>query len=1046
MKKLTLIFSLFVLSASLLFAQAVRITGTVTDEQEGTPIPGASVVAVGTTIGTTTDVDGNYTLLVPSNVAKLEFSFIGMRTIEVDIAGQTEINVALAPDIFGLDEVIVTGVASMTPKKKLTISVDQIGEDALKEVPATSAASALQGKVAGLTIVQASGSPGSAASIRLRGATAIGGSQAPLIIVDGVMLEGTLADINVDDIENMEVVKGAAASALYGSRAGNGVISIQTKRGRNLAAGQTTVTARTEFGEQRIARKMPVSTHHVNKLADDWASEDRYTKYFGVLTYGDLPSHTNPDSIGFLLSGSLTMDDDKYMDNPYGLVQDQLDLFYQPGNFSTNYVSVATNTGQTNFMASFEHAEQSGVVFKAEGYQRNNFRINVDHKFSEKFTFSTSNLVIKTFTDQGSMDFFSLLQLQPDMDLLRKNPSDGSDYRLNVDQFGTTINPLYLLANTQNEGRRNRILSSYKFNYMPFTFMNIEGTYSFEKQDNYSHWFREKGYLILAGNSVDATGGQLYKSNGQQLSQVFQVTANFNKVFGDFTAKGKLSYLYESNAWESFSTGAREFGVAGVPQFGNTDGSTAYNSSSKGEIRAENIFGIVDFDYLSKYIGSFLYRIDGASQFGEEERYNPYFRLSGAWRITEDISIPGINELKIRAAYGTAGHRPPWYAQYETFSVSSGAINKGVYGNKKLKPTTIKETEVALSADFLDRFSFEFIYSKTDAEDQHWNVPLPASAGFVSQWQNMGTLTSKALEATLGAQLINTPNFGWNANVTWDRIRQSITKLNVAPFTTGARGNAGDPGVFYITEGAVFGTFSGEYFLRSLEEMADQIALLSGPGERYEGVTLDNYTLNSDGYVIPAGTEGTGNEVPVKEYTEAGNPATKVVGDANPDFRMAMSNNFRILDFTVYVLLDWKNGGDVYSLTNQWMYRDNRSADMDQFGKPENEKKTIDYYKALYNVNTYNNHFVYDGSYLKVRELAVYYNVNKNLLGRVMNGFVKSLRFGFTGRNLLTITQYPGFDPEVGSTEGYGDNTIQAWDEFSYPNYRTLSGTIEIKF
>ncbi|MEA1888075.1 MAG: SusC/RagA family TonB-linked outer membrane protein [Bacteroidota bacterium] len=1045
MKKLTMIFSLLVFSSAMLLAQTVQITGTVTDEQEGTPIPGVSVVAVGTTIGTTTDVNGNYSLTVPTDINKLWFSFVGMQTKEVEIAGQTEINVTLASDVFGLDEVIVTGVASMTPRKKLSITVDQVGEDELKEVPAISAASALQGKVAGLTIVQANGSPGSAASIRLRGATTLYGSQAPLILVDGVMLEGTLADINVDDIQSMEVVKGAAASALYGSRAGNGVIAIQTKRGRNIGAGITTVTARTEFGESRIARKLKVSKHHVNKLADDWETEDRYTKYYGVLMYGDLPSHTNPDSLGYLLEGGLTMDGDHYMDNPYGLVQDQLDLFYQPGNFTTNYVSVATNTGKTNFMASFEHATQTGVVFKAEGYKRNNFRLNIDHKFSEKFTFSSSNLVIKTFTDAGSMDFFSLLQLQPDMDLLRKNPIDGSDYRLNVDQFGTTVNPLYALENTQNQGRRNRVLSSYQFNYMPFNFMNIEGTYSFEKQDNYSHWFREKGYLIL-GPPVSATGGQLSKSNGEQLSQVFQLTANFNHVFGNFTTKGKLSYLYESNEWEGFSTGAREFAVAGVPHFSNTDATTAYNSSYNGATKAENIFAIVDVDYLSKYIGSFLYRIDGASQFGEEERYNPYFRVSGAYRISEDISIPGINELKIRAAYGTAGHRPPWNAQYETFSMSGGTPVMNVYGNKKLKPTTIRETEVALNVEFLDKFSFEFIYSKTDAEDQYWRVPLAASGGFKYQWQNMGTLTSNVLEATLGAEIVNTRVFGWSTNFTWDRVRQEVTKLNVAPFTTGARGNAGDPGVFFIYEGAVFGTFSGEKFLRSMDEMAEQIAFLSDPGERYEGYTIDDFTLNSDGYVIPVGTEGTKFEVPVKLYGEDGNPSTVVVGDANPDFRLAMANNFRIWDFTVYALLDWKQGGDVYSLTNQWMYRDNRSADMDQFGKPENEKKTVDYYKALYNVNTYNNHFVYDGSYLKVRELAVYYNVNKNLLGRVMNGFVKSLRIGFTGRNMLTITRYPGFDPEVGSTEGSGDNTIQAWDEFSYPNYRTLSGTIEIKF
>lgn len=307
-------------------------------------------------------------------------------------------------------------------------------------------------------------------------------------------------------------------------------------------------------------------------------------------------------------------------------------------------------------------------------------------------------------------------------------------------------------------------------------------------------------------------------------------------------------------------------------------------------------------------------------------------------------------------------------------------------------------------------------------------------------------LPQQFFEASLGAQLVSGRFFSWSANATWDRIRQTITELNVAPFTTGARGNAGDPGSFFITEGAVFGEFSGERFLRSMDVMAEQLELLGGPGQKYEGVTLDNFTLNSDGYVIEAGTEGTLNEAPVKFYGESGNPKTVTIGDANPDFNMTLANNITLGDFSIYALLDWKQGGDIYNLTNQWMYRDNRAYDMDQFGKPENEKKAVDYYKALYNVNTYNNHFVEDGSYLKVRELAVYYNVDAGLLDRIMDGFVQSVRIGFTGRNLYTITRYKGFDPEVGSTEGNGDSTVQAWDEFNYPNFRTLAGSIEIKF
>ncbi len=1045
MKRIMLLIAIgFFIGGQLLYAQTREISGKVTSSEDGTSIPGASVVVVGTTLGTVTDVDGAFSLVIPEETQTLMVSFVGMRTQEVPIGSQTTFDIVLVPDIFGLDEVVVAGVASGTPRKKLSISVGKVGEEELKQVPASSAAGALQGKVSGVTIVKANGNPGSAASIRLRGATAIRGGQGPLIIIDGVMLEGTLQDVNVDDIASMEVVKGAAASALYGSRAGNGVIVITTKRGEGLAAGQTIVTVRNEYGQSGLANEFPVSTHHFYKLADDWTSENRYTKYLGVVMYGDNPdTDTDPALIGTLLSGGRLGADDHYMDNPFGVVYDHLNDFYSGGNFYTNYVSVASNMNRTRFMVSFENSHQEGIIFGVSGYKRRNFRLNVDHRFSEKFSFTSSNLIIKANTDNSSIDFFSLMQLQPDMDLHGKNP-DGTDYRLRVDQFGTTINPLYPIANIDNTSDRNRILSSYGFTYNPLSWLSLEGQYSFEKQDNYGHHMQPKGYLTLDTYETGGTNGYLSKSASQQMAQVFQLTANFNKQFGDWTTKAKVSYLYEDNHWESFGTYGYTFSVDGIPQFNVMDQATAGNYSSEGDIRAENIFGILDLDYKSKYIGSFLYRYDGASQFGENERWNPYFRASGAYRITEDFPINGIDELKIRAAYGTAGNRPPWTAQYETFNISGGTPVKNQLGNKNLKPSKIIEQEIGLNMEFLKKFEFEFVYSKTDAKDQHWPVPLPASQGYKTQWQNMGTLTSTVFEATLGARIIEQRDLVWKMNLTFDRVRQEITQLDVAPFTTGARGNAGDPGAFYIEEGAIFGAMFGEYFLRSMDEMKEQLALL---GETtYAGKTIDDFTQNSDGYIIPMGTEGTYKEVPVKKLDENGVPETVQVGDGNPDFHMGIANTITWKGINLYLLLDWKQGGDIYSLTNQWMYRDNRAEAMDQYGKPENHKKTYDYYKALYNVNTYNNHFVEDGTYLKIRELSLYYNVSGNLLNKVLGGFIKEFKIGVMGRNLYTFTNYSGYDPEVGSTEGDGDNTIQAWDEFAYPNFRTLTGSIEFKF
>ncbi len=1034
MKKVSVLLTFLVfLGLQLVQAQTQQITGTITSADDGLGVPGASIVVRGTTIGTVTDIDGNYTLAAPADAIWLVYSFVGLKTQEVSIDGRGTIDIVLEADLFRLDEVIVSGVASGTPKKKLSVSVTRIDEESLKEAPATSAASALQGKVAGVTIVQASGQPGSAANIRLRGATSLRGNSYPLIIVDGVQMEGTLADINVDDIESMEVVKGAAAAALYGSKAGNGVIVVSTKRGRGLAKGETVVTMRGEYGTQDLWKKMDLATHHAYNLQDDWASETRYTKYAGSTFYGDFPGQTNPDSIGIHLTGSKTLADDQYMDNPYGVYYDQLDEMMTGGNFFTFYINVQANMDKTNFSISYETSDQQGIVIEHDGFKRQNFRFNVDHWFSDKFSVSLSNLYITSYRDNQGPSFYDLYHQAPDANLFLPNP-DGTDYNIKADQFGIQSNPLYVLKYNEQDDNRTSFQGSYSFKYHVTDWLMLDGAYAFEKQDRFVERYTPVGYYDYASFPL-ATEGSMYKYYQQQFAQTLQFTANFNKQFGDITTKGKLSYLYENNKWSNFDTGSNDFLIRDLPTLDAMNQDKAYNGSSQGQIIAENIFGIVDVDYKAKYIGSFLYRYDGASQFGENERWNPYFRVSGAWRITEDFDIPGISEMKIRAAYGTAGIRPPWYAQYETYNISGGSVSKNTLGNKDLKPATVKETEIGLNVEFLEKFDFEFVYSKSDAEDQLYPVPLPASTGYVSQWQNMGTLSSNVFEASLGAYLYTGQDFTWKMNLTYDRVRQEVSKLNVAPFTTGGRGNSGDPGAFYIAEGSVFGELFGQLFITSLDQMQKQLER-TGSTE-----TIDNYTVNSDGYVIEVGTEGTIYEAPMTELDESGNAIQQKIGDANADFRLGISNTFTYKGFTFYALLDWKQGGDIYSMTNQWNYRDNLSADMDVYGKEEAAKKTVNYYQTLYHVNDINSHFVYDGTYLKIRELSLYYSMNKEFFN-----FFKYLRVGLVGRNVFTFTNYPGFDPEIGSNEGNGNSTVMSWDDFQYPNFRTFSASLELKF
>ena len=1038
MKKIMLFLAVVLfMGGQLLYAQTKTLTGVVTSSEDGATVPGASIMVKGTTLGTITDIDGNFTLKVPDDAKTLVVSFVGMKTIEVPIGNQTTFNVTLQPDVFGIDEVIVSGVSSETPKKKLSVSVGRVGESELKEVPASSAASALQGKMAGVTVTNSTGEPGSGSTILVRGATQIAGSQNPLIIVDGVIMDGTLADINVDDIESIEVVKGASASALYGSQAGNGVVVVTTKRGATLGSGETIVTVRNEYGINRIAKQYDLAQSHAFELADDWQSVHTYTKFANV-TYPE--GYTG--GYGHL-SGSPVIKADHYMDNPYGLYIDHQNEMFNGSEFYTNYISVQNNTGKTNFLASFENYKQKGVLFDNNGYGRNSYRMNIDHRISDKLLFSASNLFVKAKQNYPGGDskynggiYFNLLLTAPDVNLLAKNP-DGQPYSYLPDPWqATTTNPLYSLWKIQDNTERDRFLGSYNLNWDITSDLKLMTQYSFENTssinttyepyDTYTTGSGEYGFLYSQGS--------YYKYASKLFSERAQTNLFYSKNFGDVNVRAKASYLYENQKFQSFSSTGYDFGVKDVPSFDAIKGNLS-STSYQDQTVADNIFGILYFDYKDKYIFDGMYRYDGSSLFGAEERWQSYYRVSGAWRITEDFKINGIQEMKLRAAYGTAGQRPPFAAQYEVMAVSNGVASKDYKGNKYLKPSRTSEFEVGFDMDFLNRFSFSIVYANDITEDQFLEAPQASYAnGWRTQWVNAGTLESNTVEASLNAKIITTKDFAWSANIVFDRNRNKITKLNIPPYQTGPQGQEAYK-AFYIREGETFGVMYGSHFLRSMDELSKQIDFMSG--------TIGDYTINADGFVIEKGTEGTIKEAPIKELDENGKQAFVKIGDSNPDFKMGISSTLTYKAVTLYFLFDWKQGGDIYNKTAQWLTRDDRHGMMDQAGKPENAKKTIDYYKAFYDVNDQNDFWIEDGTYVKLREMSLSYNLTQKALNSVALGFLKGAKLSVIGRNLLTFTNYTGFDPEVGTTNG---TQIYAYDFMGYPNFRSFSASLELKF
>ena len=452
----------------------------------------------------------------------------------------------------------------------------------------------------------------------------------------------------------------------------------------------------------------------------------------------------------------------------------------------------------------------------------------------------------------------------------------------------------------------------------------------------------------------------------------------YSNNFGDINLRAKASYLYENEEYQSFSSTGNDFGVKDIPSFDAIKGNIS-STSYQSQIVANNIFAILYLDYKDKYIFDGMYRYDGSSLFGENERWQSYYRVSGAWRITEDFKINNIQEMKLRAAYGTAGQRPPFSAQYEVMSVSNGVASKNFKGNKNLKPSRTSEFEVGLDIDFLNRFSFSAVYANGVTEDQFLEAPQASFAnGWRTQWVNAGTLEANTIEASLQAKIITRSDFSWNVNVVFDRNRNKITELNIPPYQTGPEGQEANK-CFYIREGETFGVMYGAHFLRSMDELAQQIDFMSG--------AMEDYTVNSDGFVIPVGTEGTTSEAPIKMLDEEGKMAFTKIGDSNPDFKMGFASTLSYKAFSLYFLFDWKQGGDIYNKSAQWLTRDDRHGMMDQAGKAENEKKTIDYYKAFYDVNDFNDFWIEDGTYVKLRELSLAYNMPQGTLNKFAHGF-----------------------------------------------------------
>jgi TonB-linked SusC/RagA family outer membrane protein len=1013
-------------------AQAVTITGRVTNEQ-GAPVPGATVAIPALGVGAQANETGDYTFTVSDAQATgqtvtIIARYIGFSpaTRSIVLSGPQTLNFTIAADPFRLSEVVVTGVATGTETRKLPFTVAKVTAEQVTEVPASSPVTALAGKVAGARVTSGMGAPGAAPAIRLRGSTnlAIGGSS-PLIIVDGVISRSNISDLDANDIESIEILKGATASSYFGSNAANGVVNITTKRGRSLSDDNVQVISRSEYGKAGIQRWVPLNTSH--------------------------PYLLNPDGEIALDAGGSRITVSNFMDQPYPTTgpnawRNQLQEWMKDGEFYSSNAQVGLRRGNTNFNSSFTTDHNAGVVPLRKGQFRQNARLNVDQGIGDKLDVSLSMTygAVKNDhpilnTDPTGDAWFALLQAPPDANLRTPwNDPGGRDtipFWLELPPVKSPSargNPLYQLANEEYTLQRDRFLGSVSGRYRALDWLTFDANYGTDRLSARQRIYQFKGYLTTG--STPGTGFLLRDANNA-VSWNSQVAATATGNFLDAVRTAtRVAAIYEQRRGNFFETSASRLNVFAVPDLAAADrANVAVNSDDQLE-RSVNYLASQTFDIKDRYILDGMIRRDGSSLFGAGNRYQNFYRVSGAWRVSEDFTIPGVQELKLRGGRGTAGLRPGFFDQYETYSVSGGQITKNQVGNRNLRPAIATEDEFGVNATFLDRFNLEVVQANRITRGAFLNIPLSLaqSGGFRFQVQNAADVSARTTEMSFQAQVLSRPQLTYSLGLTADRTRQRIDHLGRPPFRVGGPGATGQgQDMYYYKEGEPLGVIYGTRWIRTFAELRENPANAAA-------VETD-YTVNPLGYLVRSTAPGV-----LIAYVDAAGVNTHEIGNSNPDFNWGFSNNVRWRNFSLYALFDGQKGGDIYNFTKQWMFQDLRHGDMDMRGRPDTQKVPFAVFtQSLYAGLNASDYFVEDASYVKLRELSVAYNVGDRLLDAVgLNRMVRGAKVALIGRNLFTWTDYSGFDPDVVAG---GDFNFRV-DGFRYPTFRTITGQVELTF
>jgi TonB-linked SusC/RagA family outer membrane protein len=1057
------------------------ITGRVVSDV-GQPLEGANVYISEMNISVGTNTEGRYTLSIPGTrvtgqTVQLRVRYIGhvpqARPVVLAAGASRTEDFTLKVDVTRISDVVVTGVAEGTERAKLPFTVAKVDASDLP-APSVDPLSQLAGRVPGANIKNTSGRPGAEAQVLLRAPTSIDGSgrgQEPLYIVDGIILTGGLPDLNPNDIQSVEVVKGAAAASLYGARAGNGVIQITTKSGKNLADNEINFSIRAEYGQSDIERQFGLAENHTYRMTPD--GQRFCTSASCATTFDYAEEILRVNSTGTTVPAAPTVTPTPNGANAswstfqYGKWPGQtfnaIDQVTDPGAFGQTDVQATGRFGSTSFFTSLGYLDQRGSFVGLNGYQRTSLRLNVDQSVGDDLTFGVKTFYSRSKSDgrgQEGGSFFDLTRMPRGVDLFTKD-TVFHQYIIRPALDAENENPLYALVYQDRADISDRFLGGLNATYKPVDWFDVRADLSYDRSNTEFGQFNDKGFRT-ARSSGGVNDGRVYAEASLAQSLATSFTASLRHQFGsDLNTLLQARYLFERQDFNNHYGQGSKLLATNVDDLDNAT-ATFLVGSGESSIRQIGYFLIGNIDYKDRYIVDALVRRDGASVFGPDNRWATFGRLALAWRPTQEpwFNVPGVDEMKLRYSVGSAGNRPSFAAQYEVIPFANGSFlaSGKTAGNSRLGVEKVTEQEMGIDALLFGRLGLTATYSDVTTKDQILRVPLPAATGFQFQWRNAGTLEGNTVELSLDMPIVRRQDLTFSTRVQYDRSRATITELNAPDFQYGT-GNQGLEVAFFAREGERLGTIYGTRWAKSCDDLPT-------------GTDCSAFRVNDDGYLVwtdgmdPGsgahwdgdtvavvdGTWGTAGPiingkaadwgVPIKANDKDGNTYVPL-GNTLPDYRVAISPTFTYKKFAATALFDGAFGQVVYNQGRHWSYFENYSHDQDQAGKSDEQLKPAGYYGSagLYDVLQPNSHFVEDASYMKLRELTFSYRI-----GRI-GGAPGDWNVSVIGRNLKTWTDYSGFDPEVGITGGdVGSGVINAFDAYRFPNLRTVTLALQASF